>query len=530
MSTIYERAEEGSLTANDLKEPHAVEELATVNPTTLLTPLGVAVWFGHEKQVKLLLEKGANPNGENGARPPLWVAAAKTKHNAGRIIQILLAHKADPSKPSELDQNSTPLLAAVKNDRAPAIISTLVDAGASPEKQNEKGESALAVAEKKKDRDILQAMHPRNDRHGDRFTALFALSGLVLGVVAWSNKFSKWTAAAKAATAVATAGCFIASGAQAIKKRFNMSGWFESRWFPEACTSFPFIELELTVLQRYQEPKPVEEFEQHMSEFIENSKLDRFFPPGDTFLKKVVERAVRLNEDPSNVLNTNDLCRLALYQPYLYLDDSGSMEDYERNEHQREVVKRIASITTRLVPDETGVELRFINEPTTPEMSRPSLDTIDSIMRNLPLNGWSEIGTNLKTKVLNEAVYEPLKNGTFKRPLLVSIITDGHPAGPEGTVEKVDTLEKAILECGETLKKHGYDRTVVRFQISQIGSDDMAGEFLRSLDRDPNLKDVLYCTAERLDDEFRHHQENEARMEQWLLQLLMSPILDADSI
>lgn len=135
------------------------------------------------------------------------------------------------------------------------------------------------------------------------------------------------------------------------------------------------------------------------------------------------------------------------------------MEDYERNEHQREVVKRIASITTRLVPDETGVELRFINEPTTPEMSRPSLDTIDNIMRNLPLNGWSEIGTNLKTKVLNEAVYEPLKNRTFKRPLLVSIITDGHPAGPEGTVEKVDTLEKAILECGETLKKHGYDRT-----------------------------------------------------------------------
>lgn len=248
MPTIYELAEKGSLTANHLDGPHAVEELATVNPTTFLTPLGVAVWFGHEKQVKLLLEKGANPNGENGARPPLWVAAAKTKHNAGRIIQILLDHKADPSKPSEIDQNSTPLLAAVKNDRAPAIISALVDAGASPKDQNVKGESALTIAETHKARALLQAMRPQEDRHGDRFTALFALSGLVLGVVAWSNKFSKWTAAAKAATAVATAGCLIASGAQAIKKRFNMSGWFESRWFPEVCTPFPLTELELTVL------------------------------------------------------------------------------------------------------------------------------------------------------------------------------------------------------------------------------------------------------------------------------------------
>lgn len=244
MSTIYERAEKGSLTANDLdSRPHAVEELATVNPTTFLTPLGVAVWFGHEKQVKLLLEHGANPNGENGARPPLWVAAAKTKHNAGRIIQILLDHKADPSKRSEIDQNSTPLLAAVKNDRAPAIISVLVDAGASTKDENAKGETALAVAERKKDRDVLQAMHPRSDRHGDRFTALFALSGLVLGVVAWTNRFTKWRAIAAAAAAAATTGCAIASGAEAIasavgviKKRFDMSGWFESRWFPKVCT------------------------------------------------------------------------------------------------------------------------------------------------------------------------------------------------------------------------------------------------------------------------------------------------------
>jgi len=36
---------------------------------------------------------------------------------------------------------------------------------------------------------------------------------------------------------------------------------------------------------------------------------------------------------------------------------------------------------------------------------------------------------------------------------------------------------------------------VVRFQISQIGSDVKAQKFLAGLDSDPALQDALYCTA-----------------------------------
>jgi hypothetical protein len=133
------------------------------------------------------------------------------------------------------------------------------------------------------------------------------------------------------------------------------------------------------------------------------------------------------------------------------------MKEGSRREHQSQLVQRITSITTRIVPDNEGIELRFINEPTTVSMSKPTEKTIEAVMAALPLDGWTEIGTNLKKKVLEDVVYKPLRNKTFKRPVLVSIITDGHPTGPGSSPEKTDTLKNVILECGSVLKQNGYE-------------------------------------------------------------------------
>lgn len=134
------------------------------------------------------------------------------------------------------------------------------------------------------------------------------------------------------------------------------------------------------------------------------------------------------------------------------------MQSENRNEHQKELVQRIANITTRLVPDETGIELRFINRATNAKMTRPSLDTIKEIMETPP-KGSTEIGTNLRNKILSKAVYSPLESETLKRPVLVSIITDGVPSGPQNTPERNDTLKNVILECGQILKRKGYHET-----------------------------------------------------------------------
>jgi len=42
--------------------------------------------------------------------------------------------------------------------------------------------------------------------------------------------------------------------------------------------------------------------------------------------------------------------------------------------------------------------------------------------------------------------------------------------------------------------KHEYN-LVVTFQISQIGDDDEADEFLRELQTDPAIKDLIFVTA-----------------------------------
>jgi hypothetical protein len=126
------------------------------------------------------------------------------------------------------------------------------------------------------------------------------------------------------------------------------------------------------------------------------------------------------------------------------------MKEDERAQSQKELVKRIASITTRLVPDREGIELRFINHETT--FSKPNMNQIEIIMSDVRLDGWTEIGTNLRRKILEPLVREPLNSRRLSRPLLISIITDGHP-----TKESEDSLKNAILECGRLLQTNGYN-------------------------------------------------------------------------
>ncbi len=127
---------------------------------------------------------------------------------------------------------------------------------------------------------------------------------------------------------------------------------------------------------------------------------------------------------------------------------------------QMDLVQRIATITTRIIPDGEGIDLRFINKATNNAMSNPSPRCINTILSSATLRGhWSEIGTNLKTKVLEPALYEPLRQGKLIRPLLISIVTDGCPAGPENMPERPDTLKDAIEACGQVLEENGFPRT-----------------------------------------------------------------------
>lgn len=134
------------------------------------------------------------------------------------------------------------------------------------------------------------------------------------------------------------------------------------------------------------------------------------------------------------------------------------MNQDNRIQLQADLGKRITSLTTRLVPEDTGIELRFINAPNEPRMSKPSSKQVNEILLNIPYSGPTEIGINCRAKILEEVVYRPIKEGKFDRPVLVSILTDGCPGGPDGSNERQNTLKDVILECGKFLESHEYNK------------------------------------------------------------------------
>lgn len=178
---------------------------------------------------------------------------------------------------------------------------------------------------------------------------------------------------------------------------------------------------------------------------------------------------------------------------------------------QKLLVQQMISIVTRLVPDNSGAHLRFINK------SKAGLDNLnkDGIEENMDFRpaGGTMIGTNLKKKILEPFIYNVIEQGdVLQRPYLILIVTDGDPNN-----EDPSTLKNAIVECGRRLTDRGYPQEgmsadcpqpylmlwrdaykhckAVMFLISQVGQDNNAKRFLDDLEGDAGIDRVLFRTA-----------------------------------
>lgn len=129
------------------------------------------------------------------------------------------------------------------------------------------------------------------------------------------------------------------------------------------------------------------------------------------------------------------------------------MRFHGRWDAQRKLVERITRITTRILPEGEGVALRFINQDED-ESSSLTFERIGDILKRM---SWSEgntdIGTYLKSKILEPLVYSKLESQSLERPLLISVITDGMPKP-----EKKSEFVNAIVECGNKLADANYPR------------------------------------------------------------------------
>jgi len=114
------------------------------------------------------------------------------------------------------------------------------------------------------------------------------------------------------------------------------------------------------------------------------------------------------------------------------LDNSGSMNIGNRIDGMIDVVTRIAEIATHLVPDDEGVEVRFLNTHDKERALYAKYGKIrtpqdaTSMLSGADYSGPTELGTILEREVLQPYIYDIIDNGKkFERPLLISVITDG---------------------------------------------------------------------------------------------------------
>ncbi|PCH33965.1 hypothetical protein WOLCODRAFT_141893 [Wolfiporia cocos MD-104 SS10] len=510
MPSLHDDSWEGRLTAADLENYLAPNASIIDSPGghKVITPLAAACWRGHLAIVKLLLNnpiRRADVNALSSHDRTALFCATKfsPSKNRAAIVRALLEAGADVNATSEYDAHNTPLMNAIVELRDKKVIHELVDHGASLNLRNAQHKTAEMLAEEV---GLGRELRPRSEIISTLSAIVDFLISLVMHIFGFINQFINGS----------------------VKKLFGMSGSQDQEIMQD------FAERNSRERKDGHDdvnpgviPQTAEEFQASLDTYVTKSGLERFFAPGDPFLHNLAEKAAALRDDPSSNLgspeNISRLTCLSLYQPVIYCDDSGSMDKHDRYEHQRELVSRIARIATKIVPDDMGVELRFINAPNpAPNLSAAH---IDAAVRMVRPSGGTKIGTVLKDKILQPLVYDILSDPQQKlhRPLLVCTITDGCPSA-----EAADLFQQTIYQCKRSLVDAGYEPNAVMFCISQIGNDESASAFLEKLRGDQAIQDVLYCTTDKLDDAFKELKENERGLEEWLLKLLTRPIMERD--
>ncbi|KAF9818439.1 hypothetical protein IEO21_02788 [Rhodonia placenta] len=502
MATLYDDARSGSLTLDKLNTylKAAPDKSIIDKPggSEQLTPLAGACLGGHLDVVRLLLNnpyRNAGPNAPsiNDLTPLYYATRESPATDRAAIVRTLLKAGAAVDATSAYDGHNTPLMNAISQTRDRDVVHELVDYGASLTIKNDNGITAQTLAVRyRMTSDVL----PREKRNNTLSLIVHHIISIILYIISIVNSG------------------ILNSIFDAVKILFGISGKEDAG-----------------LKKEIKDGGSVKAFTGNLKDYVKDQGLDKFFPRNEPFFATLAQKAAALRDDPNTGLNTpNNLKRLiflSLYQPIIYCDDSGSMAGGDRYEHQREIVSRIAHIATKIVPDGSGVLLRFINHSSPDDMF--SAEAIDAAVRAVRPSGGTRLGSVLRDRILEPYLYKILAspNKRLERPLLICTITDGCP-----TNEEANTFKNEIVKCRDRLRESGFENPgkAVMFLISQIGDDADATRFLDDLNSDDKIRDMLYCTSDRLDRMFLQHKNNERSLEVWLLKLLTQPIMEGMSL
>ncbi|KAF8217843.1 hypothetical protein K438DRAFT_1656791 [Mycena galopus ATCC 62051] len=489
--SIHEDARQGRLVGDTLSryllnDPNI---LSQQDPATGYAPLATAAVAGFADEVEQLLRRGAKADAlSRGGETALLLATRENSKNLPRIVQLLLSKTSAGSvdATTAADGNNTPLMYAVLREDIESIR-LLVKAGASLTATNNSGLSAETMAAASSNKAVARALDPEKEP-----STLAKLSGVVgsvlLYIVAWVNK--------------------TANGV--MSRLFGLN---------------PTLNENIDDVVNDGETPNKAQFLENIDNFVkDNPTLERFFKGNPNYIQELAKKATELENDPKTPLGQPDLLpktiKVTLHQQVIYCDDSSSMKRDGRWDAQVQLVKKIAQITTRVLPEGDGVALRFINQDVD-NSEKLSLQEIGGIMDNMSWKpkGDTAIGTYLRSKILEPLVYSKLNPQTLARPLLISVITDGMPSQ-----EKDEAFVETIKECGDKLQQAGYPRESVKFMIGQIGTAKSAAAFLEGVGKNQDIADMVFVTSDQLDEKLSTFKENEGDLDRWLIETLFSPI------
>lgn len=231
--------------------------------------------------------------------------------------------------------------------------------------------------------------------------------------------------------------------------------------------------------------------EKHLESFPIARELDRIASTAPMIVNQYCQQF----NIPKEI--ASDLVRLALYDIIIFIDDSGSMSFEENGERIKDldlILKSTTAAATKF--DDDGIEIRFMNDEQTPAQNLNNIRTeaqVMGLMYGRKYKGLTPLGTRLRERVVDSIIIPRLRSRQAKKPVMVVVITDGAPAG-EHQSATLETLRYVHSEA----QRSGYGSNgigPVAFQFAQVGNDAPATAFLATLDKDPQVKDIVDCTS-----------------------------------
>lgn len=261
---------------------------------------------------------------------------------------------------------------------------------------------------------------------------------------------------------------------------------------------------------------------------IQEKGLQPFYPPNSPQLDQIASRASSQVQQLAAQWRVNpeiaqDIVKLALYDIILYVDDSGSMafeENGERIDDLKLIINRVAFAAGLF--DDDGIQVRFMNSNEQGNGIR-NPQQVEELIGRIRFQGLTPMGRELQNKVLQPLVLGAARAGQLRKPVLVIIITDGQPTG-----ESQRDISNIIMSASRELQSNPRcGKGAVAFQFAQVGNDIKAREFLKQLDEDREIGDIIDCTSN-----FEVEQDEMSRAvppvnltpELWLIKLLLGSI------